>query len=93
MIRREQQFGRVGERLVPGEPLRIGVSVRTDDRQLGNFVVQALRDAASCGVSGKQPVGVQLQCFCHLSYRGPMLQCIAPLLARTADCPSDCPEW
>ena len=93
VVRREQQFGRVGERLVPGEPLRIGVAVRTDDRQLGNFTVQPLRDAASCGVGGKQPVGVQLKCFCHLSYRGPMLQCIAPPLARTADCPSDCPEW
>jgi hypothetical protein len=65
VIRCEQQLGRVGERLVPGEPLRIGVAVRADDRQVRHFLIQPLRDAARGSVGGKQPVLVKLQCLGH----------------------------
>ena len=60
MIRREQQARGIGERHVVGEPLRVGVTVRTDDGQVFDELVQIARDGTRVRVGGKQPIGIEL---------------------------------
>ncbi len=61
VIGSQQQLGRVAERFVAGEPRRIGVTVRADDRQAGDGAIEFARDCAGGGIRGKQPVGMQIQ--------------------------------
>ncbi len=61
VVRRDEQRRGVGERRVVGEPLRIGVAVRTDDGQILHRRVQAARESADRRVGGEQPVGIQVE--------------------------------
>jgi hypothetical protein len=56
VIRNEQQRRRVAEGGVIGEPLWVGVSMRTDDGQMTRQRVQAPRDCTLRGLGGKQPI-------------------------------------
>ena len=64
MIRGDEQARRVLERLVEGEPARIDVPVRADQRQLLDRVVELAGDRTNGRVDGKQPVRMQLQQGC-----------------------------
>ena len=68
MIRREQQAGRIGPRRIVGEPARIGVAVRADDRRIGDGGVKRPRDIARAGIRREQSVGVQLQRPAHARF-------------------------
>jgi hypothetical protein len=61
----QQQLGRIAERLVESEPRRIGVPVRTDDRQSGDFRVELASQRSHAGICGKQSVGVQFELVCQ----------------------------
>jgi uncharacterized protein YwbE len=60
MIRRQQQFGGITERLVARKPLRIGMAVRADDGQIANFRVQTARNLTDGRIGRKQTVFVQV---------------------------------
>ena len=60
MIRRQQQLGRVTERRIAGEPLRVGMTVRAQDRQVTHFRIQAAGDLPNGGFSGEQTIFVQV---------------------------------
>ena len=59
VVGNDEQPRRIGERRVVGEPLRIGVAVRADDRQAGDRRVERARNVARLGIGGKQSVRVQ----------------------------------
>ena len=61
VIRREQQFGGVRPVGVGGEPGRIGVPVRADDRQPGHFGIERAGDLPRAVLGREQPVGIELQ--------------------------------
>ena len=61
VIGRDEQRRRIRERRVVGEPLRIGVPVRADDRQVLDRRVEASREVARRRVGGKQPVGMEIE--------------------------------
>gem|GEM_PF-793842 len=56
VVRDHQQLGRVRERRVIGEPCRIGVAVRADDRQAGDLGIQPPRDRAIPGIRREQAI-------------------------------------
>ncbi len=64
MVGRDQQPRRVGETRVGGEPGGIGVSVRTDDRQVLYAREQRPSDRSRAGLRWKQAVGVKPE-RCH----------------------------
>ena len=55
----DEQLGGVGKGRVLGEPARVGVAVRAEDRQAGDLGVERAGDAARRGVGGKQAVGIK----------------------------------
>ena len=61
MVGHDQQRRRVGERRVVGEPLRIGVAVRADDRQVAHRRVERRGRAARGGIGGEEPVGMEFE--------------------------------
>ncbi len=61
VVRRQQQAGRVGERRVGREPLRIGMPVRADDRQAGHIVIQTPRDRPDLGFGREKTIRIKLQ--------------------------------
>ena len=60
MVRLQQQRGRILERRIAGEPGRIGMAMRADDRQITDRVIKPPRDRADMGVDREKPVGVKL---------------------------------
>ena len=56
-----QQLRRIGERLVLGEPARIGVAVRADDRQVLDAGIEVARDRPRPLFGGKQQIRID-QC-------------------------------
>jgi hypothetical protein len=61
MVGLDEERGRIGKRLVLRIPGRIGVAVRRDDRQAGDFPVKPACDVASRRLDRKKPVGMQRQ--------------------------------
>ena len=61
MIRRNEQGGRIGERCVVGEPLRIGMPMRAHDRQVLHRRVQCAGERALARLRGEQTVGIELE--------------------------------
>src|SRR3546814_6095207 len=61
MIRDDQQFGRIGEGVVIGEPARIGMPVRADDGQIPDRGMERAGDVAGARLGGEKAVGVELQ--------------------------------
>jgi hypothetical protein len=59
MIGDDQQRGGIAERFVAREPCRIGVAVRTDDRQVLHARMQRAGDVAGAAFARKQAVGVE----------------------------------
>ena len=59
MVGRDEELGRIGKRFVVGEPARVGVTVRADDRQACDRIVELARDGARLAVRREQAVGVQ----------------------------------
>ena len=62
-----QQFCRVRERLVPGKPGDIRVTVGADDRQVGRFRVKTPGYGTHRGLNREQAIGVQAQAFSNLN--------------------------
>jgi hypothetical protein len=58
VVRGEQQVHGIAERLVIGEPGRIGVAMRADDRQVAYRRVQRARQRARPDVGRKKAVRV-----------------------------------
>lgn len=72
MIRNNEQLSGVGEGLVAGKPLWIGVSMGAEDRQVAHAGVKLSRDAARRWISGKQSVFVeQIRRASHVVARAP----------------------
>ena len=65
MVRNDQKFRRVGERLVVGKPGGIGMSVRTDDRQVFYAVIKRPRNTPCRCFRRKQSFVVQTQPAVH----------------------------
>ena len=63
MVGHDQQLRRVGEGLIIGEPARIGVAVRADDRQVLDRGVEPTGDVARRGVRRKEAIGMETQGF------------------------------
>src|SRR5690348_15060858 len=61
VIRDDQQRRRIGERLVVGEPSRIGMAVRTDDRQIADRLVQMPRDLSRRRIGREKPIRMKQQ--------------------------------
>ena len=61
VVVRDEQVGRVGERLVIEQQRRGDVAVRGDDRQLRHRFVQPPGDVAGGRIGGEQPVGIEMQ--------------------------------
>ena len=59
VVGNDQQFGRVGEGGIVGEPGRIAVAVRGDDRHPVEALVELAGDAPLYRIVGKQPVGIE----------------------------------
>ena len=59
VVGNDEQPCRVGEGSVVGEPSRVGVAVRTDDRQLGDRSVEVACYGARFGLGGEKPVWVE----------------------------------
>src|SRR5674476_1518861 len=57
----EQEAGGVGPGRILGDPLRRYVTVRGDDRQVLDRLVQTARDVSGGGLSGEEAVGVKRQ--------------------------------
>src|SRR2546429_4657260 len=53
MVRRDEERGRVGEGLVVGVPLRIGVTMRADDRQLLDRRIEFATEVPLRRIGGK----------------------------------------
>ena len=51
MVRVQQELGGVTEILVVRKPDRIGMAVRTDDREPGHFCVKPARDSTLSGIA------------------------------------------
>ena len=68
VVRLDEQRRRVGEGLVLGEPARIGVAVRRDDRQVADAGIEAARDSA-CHRFGRQKTIVVQQHRWRFLYR------------------------
>jgi hypothetical protein len=61
MVRHDQQVRRIGEGLVIGEPCRIGVAMRADDRQVGHRGIEGARDVAGARLGREQAVGMKVE--------------------------------
>ena len=61
MVGDDEQLRWIGERRVVGEPLRIGVPVRAQDRQFGDRRMKLAGDRAGLRFGGKQTVRVQAE--------------------------------
>ena len=59
VVGHDEQPRRIGEGRVVGEPLRIGVAVRADDRQLGDRRVEPRAMSRVSRIGGKQSVRMQ----------------------------------
>lgn len=59
MIGNDQKLGWVGEWFVFGEPTRIGVTMRADDRQVANLPIEPARQAADRRLDRKQAIVIQ----------------------------------
>ena len=59
MVGCHEQLRGIGEGLVLGEPARIGVTMRAEDRQIADLIVQRVRQIAAAPLDGKKTV------FCH----------------------------
>jgi hypothetical protein len=59
MVRRDEERGRVGEGLVVGVPLRIGVTMRADDGQILDRRIECATQVPLHRVGGEQAIGVQ----------------------------------
>ena len=76
VVRRQQQLGGVGERRVAGEPLRIGVAVRADDRQIADL---AHTGAAQSRAPSGPPETIDLRADVRgLLMRTDRVQCCKP---------------
>ena len=67
MVGMQQQFGRIAKRLVISEPRRIGMPMRTDDRQIGDIGIELARKGADAGFRREQAILMQLQGRAHSS--------------------------
>jgi hypothetical protein len=61
MVGHQQQFGRVAEAFVCGEPGRIAMAVRADDRQVLDPGIELARDRAQRGIGRQQAVGMEFE--------------------------------
>jgi hypothetical protein len=73
VVRDDQQARRIGERLVEGIPARIGVAVRTDDRQVLYGGVECAGDRTHARLGREQQIGVD-QCI-HTGRAAPPSAC------------------
>jgi hypothetical protein len=64
VIGRHEELRRIGKGRVLGEPARIGVAMRTDDRQIADAFVEIAGEPTRRRVRRKQPIFVQQS---HLS--------------------------
>ncbi|AUW45159.1 hypothetical protein CUJ84_Chr004864 [Rhizobium leguminosarum] len=72
MIGNDQQRGRIFERLVVGEPGRLGMPVRADDRKIAHRLVEVSRDGPCCRISRKKPVRMKKAVSCIHQYSSQM---------------------
>jgi hypothetical protein len=68
VVGRDEQLRRIGKRLVLGIPARICVTMRADDRLIGNALIQFTGDSARLRINRKQPVRNQ-KCHPNPPYR------------------------
>ena len=61
MVGHQQQLAGVSPWRVGGEPRRVAMPVRTDDRQVSDAVVQFAREPTCGGFGRQQPVGMELE--------------------------------
>ena len=59
MVGRDEQPRGIGERLVLGEPARLGMAMRGEDRQIAHLLVEPARDRAGRGIGGEKAVLVE----------------------------------
>ena len=57
----DQELGCILEGGVGGEPGRVRMAVRADDRQIGHLGIEAARDGANIGRGWKKPVRMQMK--------------------------------
>ena len=90
MIRRDEEMRGVGERGVIGEPLRVGVAVRAEDRKVGDGRVEPPRDVSRVPVCGKQAVGMQRE---GRRRRGHREASVDRLFSSTGHCDVRCRQF
>src|ERR1035438_6054445 len=56
MIGNDEKLGWIGKWLVLREPLRVGMPVRADQRQVPHITVEPPGNLSQCGISGEKPV-------------------------------------
>ena len=66
MVRLQQQLGRLAPGAIVGEPSRISMPVRADNRQPGDLGVERARDRPLRGIARKQAVGVKNKWSAHV---------------------------
>ena len=66
MVGLHEEFGRIGERFVPGEPSRLGMTVRTDEGQAPHLLIQRPRDFSHYRLNGEQTIGMVQHDSCFI---------------------------
>ena len=61
VVGHDEKPSRIRERLVVGEPLRVGMAMRADDRQVGDRPVKLARDRPRRRIRRKQPIRMELK--------------------------------
>ena len=69
MVRRDQERCRVAERCVIGEPRRIAMAVRANDRARSHLRVELPGDRANRAINREEPVGVEFEGMGHARLR------------------------
>ena len=59
MIGRDEQLRGIGEGQILGEPPRVRMAVRRDDRQIAHIGIETARNGAGRGIGRKQAIFVQ----------------------------------
>src|SRR6185437_11185353 len=61
VIGNDEERRRIRERRVVGVPLRIGVSMGTDDRQVAHGVIKRSREPSRGRIGGKEAIGMEIE--------------------------------